>query len=246
MRVRLDISYKGTNYAGWQRQTNGLSVQQVLEDALKEAAGAKVVTHAAGRTDAGVHAYALPVHFDTECTIPADKYAVILNNLLPPDISVINSYEVAADWHSQYSCKSRTYEYKILITDPRQGIFHDTHWQIREKLDIEAMQAAAELLQGTHDFKAFSTTGSTAKTTVKTISSLEICKLTTDNCQLSIRVTADGFLYNMVRIIAAQLVKVGRGQITPAQLLAALKSGKRANCRECAPACGLYFVEAEY
>jgi len=301
MRIRIDINYRGTDYSGWQRQANGLSVQQVIEDTLHSATGAKTVIHGAGRTDAGVHAHCMTAHFDTAATIPADKFAAVLNNLLPPDISVIKSREVDRGFHSQFSCKSRTYEYKILVTPVRFGLYHDTHWQVRDTLRVDLMEETAKLLLGTHDFKAFSTAGSTATTTVRTISKLEI--VVSDQCaslrdtkqsgygnaecrmqnaeqdnniiplknsppaegcprneggaaslnsklqtlnSITITVQADGFLYNMVRVIAAQLVKAGKGLITPSAVLAALKSGKRHNCRECAPAYGLYFVEAEY
>jgi len=259
MRVLLSINFRGTAYSGWQRQTNGVSVQAVIEDALAQAVGAKTVLHGAGRTDAGVHAYRMPAHFDTAATIPADKYAVILNNLLPPDISVTDSREVPRGFHAQFSAVSRAYEYKILITPVRLGLFCDTHWQIRENLDIAAMRRAASLLVGTHDFKAFSSSGSTASTTIKTVNFIEIYNdflSPTTNRQppitlttpvgISIRISADGFLYNMVRIIAAQLVKAGRGQISPEGVLGALKSGNRRNCRECAPAHGLYFAGVDY
>jgi tRNA pseudouridine38-40 synthase len=243
MRIVLYLNFKGTAYAGWQRQKNAVSVQQVVEDALTKITGARAVLHAAGRTDAGVHAYSLPAHFDTDFPMPLERYRQVLNTVLPPDIS-INGVSLAPEgFHAQYSVTERVYEYKILLTDARRALFFDTHWQMPPPLNTALMREAAADILGARDFRAFSGAGGTPASSVRTLNGLSVDE---NGAEIILTVRANGFLYNMVRIITAQLVKVGKEQMPPAALLAKLRSGDRANARECAPACGLYFVKAAY
>jgi tRNA pseudouridine38-40 synthase len=243
MRVLLTLSFLGGAYAGFQRQTNAVTVQGLVEDALRKLTGARCVLHAAGRTDAGVHAVALPAHFDTASALPPERYARALNDLLPPAISVTGSRAVPDTFHARFDAVSRSYLYKLWQQEGKNALVSATHWQV-PALDLPVMRAAAAPLLGAHDFAAFSSAGSNpGKTTVRNVSKLEIAQAAQE---ITLTVTADGFLYNMVRVLTAQLVLAAVRRISPEEVLARLQTKTRAAAREVAPPQGLYFLGADY
>ncbi len=243
MRVKLIIEYEGTGYAGWQRQTNGVSVQEMLERAFYEASGKKAVIHGAGRTDAGVHAEAQVAHLDTDCTIPPSKISYALNMLLPPDIRVKQSAEVSEDFHARFSAKAKTYRYTFYNHTHASAIYRNTTTHIHGRLYIPAMKAAASFIRGTHDFTCFCSSGSDVKDTVRTIYRLEI---TSQEPFVYIDVTGSGFLYNMVRIIAGTLIDVGKKRISPEYVKEIVSNKDRALASATAPARGLTLKEVHY
>jgi len=243
MRIKLIVEYEGTNYAGWQRQKNGLSVQQALEEAFEKASGQRASITGAGRTDAGVHALAQVAHFDTDCTIPPEKISYAMNTHLPPDIRVKRS-ELAGDrFHARFSAAGKTYRYTIYQAPHPSAIYRNLSWHIRSDLNVSAMRAAAEHLTGEHDFAAFCAAGSEVKGTVRTIHALTI---TEAEPFLYIDVTGNGFLYNMVRIIAGTFVDVGLGRIPPERVKEILDGKDRNAGSPTAPAQGLTMVEVYY
>lgn len=205
-RILLTVEYDGTNYAGWQRQCNGLAVQQVLEETLARACGERIAVTGASRTDAGVHALGQAVHFDTATRIPPEKFPFVLNTMLPPDIRVHTGREVPPDFHARFMTCGKTYTYRILNSRHGTAIRRHTHVHVPVPLSLEPMQRAAAQLLGTHDFAAFQASGGTAKTTVRTIRRAELARA---GDEITLVVEGDAFLYNMVRIIAGTLIEIG-------------------------------------
>lgn len=254
MRVALLIEYRGTGYAGWQTQNKQKTVQQTIEDALFAAAGKRVRLHASGRTDAGVHARGQVAHFDTDAEVPATAYAAMLNHLLPPDISVTASIAAPPDFHARKSARAKTYRYLIKVSPRYHALDWDTACQTVYPLDAAEMKRAAELFKGTHDFETFHSKGSTATTTVRTITAIEVQvapDAITDGTRvtegtLSVVVTADGFLYNMVRVIVAQLMEIGQHRKFAREIPTMFAARNRAVAKEIAPACGLYLERVDY
>ena len=243
MRVLLRIEYKGTDYCGWQRQKNGLSVQEVLANAVRQTTGEASVMHGSGRTDAGVHAMGQAVHFDTHTNIPLDKLPIAINAHLPDSIRVLSAREVAPAFNARFDALSKTYLYKVYcapVSSPlREGLFAFVH----KRPDVGRMRRAAEYILGEHDFKVFQAAGGHVKTTVRTITSLEI---TENGEEISFEVTGNGFLYNMVRIMVGTLYYVGIGKIEPDDIPAILASGKRDRAGKTMPPEGLYLKEVVY
>ena len=243
MRVLIRVEYKGTDYCGWQRQKNGLSVQEVLANAVRETTGESSVMHGSGRTDAGVHAMGQAVHFDTHTSIPLEKLPIAINAHLPASVRVLSAREVAADFNARFDAVSKTYLYKMYVapvSSPlREGLFACVH----KKPNPEEMRRAATYLLGEHDFKVFQAAGGHVKTTVRTISSFEIRE---DGEELSFEVTGNGFLYNMVRIMVGTLYYVGIGKIGADEIPEILLSGKRDRAGKTMPPEGLYLKEVRY
>lgn len=212
MNILLTLSYDGTNYFGWQRQKNQVSVQQRLEEALSTLLKKEIEVRGASRTDTGVHALGQAALLKTETSIPVEKIPYAVNSFLPKDIVVTDARIVDDDFHPQYSVLKKTYQYKILNSEFRNPKLRNYSEFVREKLDISKMRDACKYFIGTYDFKAFCASGSTAKTTVRTIFDLTVVK-TGDI--IDIEVTGSGFLYNMVRIIAGTLIYVGLGKFEP-------------------------------
>lgn len=208
-RILLTVEYDGTNYAGWQRQINGLAVQQVLEEALQKATKERIVVTGASRTDAGVHALGQAVHFDTDSRIPPEKYPFVLNTMLPRDIRVHTGREVPEGFHARFMTCGKRYTYRIVNSRHASAIRRNTHVHVPLPLDLAPMQEAAKLLLGTHDYAAFQAAGGTAKTTVRTITSAELTRF---GDEIILTVEGDAFLYNMVRIIAGTLIEIGLGR----------------------------------
>ena len=242
-RILLTVEYDGSAYSGWQRQINGLAVQQVLEEALFSACGHPVTVTGSSRTDAGVHARMQMVHFDTGCTIPPEKYPFVLNNLLPPDIRVQAAREVPPDFHARFLTSGKTYTYRILNSRHGSALLRATHWHVPVPLDVSAMREALEYLPGTHDFAAFQAAGGTARTTVRTI---DYAGLRTDGPEIILTVSGNAFLYNMVRIIAGTLEEIGLHKRDPDAFSRAFSSLDRLDLGMTAPPCGLELTEVRY
>lgn len=243
MRIKIVLSYDGTDFCGWQRQTNGVSVQQTVENAVFDLTGEKVTVTASGRTDAGVHAAGQVAHFDTNANIPPEKFYKALNTFLPDSVKVLSSEKVADNFNARKSAKRKTYEYSLYLSDTEQPLKERYATRVYGDIDIEKMRSAAKLLEGEHDFKAFSATGSSVKTTVRTVYGVGIEQ---NGIDIKIRVTGNGFLYNMVRIIAGALVKAGKGELFESDIIKALKTGERNLLGETLPAKGLCLLKAEY
>lgn len=243
MRIRLDVEYDGTNYAGWQRQENARAVQQVIEDGLAKLLKRPTVLIGASRTDAGVHALGQVAHFDTDARIPADKYSYALNTLLPPDIRVRASRAVPDDFHARFSAVGKRYRYQIRSSPHAGALTRYTHAHVVYPLNDDLMRRDAQALLGTHDFGAFAASGSVVKDTVRTIYSVELSRAGDD---LTLYVTGNGFLYNMVRIVAGTLISVGTGKLDSGAFARALESGSRLDLGVTAPAHGLTLMEVYY
>ncbi|MBR1737594.1 MAG: tRNA pseudouridine(38-40) synthase TruA [Firmicutes bacterium] len=243
MKYLIKIAYDGTNYCGWQKNEGVESVQGKVEEALSKLLKKDTEIRGASRTDAGVHAKGQIAVFEAETSIPAEKFPYALNQLLPSDIRIVGGERVDDDFHPQKRVEKKTYEYLINnndFPDPRMRNF--TAYE-RKKLDIKKMAEAAEKFIGTHDFKAFCASGSSAKTTVRTIYDLTISE---NNNIISIRVTGNGFLYNMVRIIAGTLIAVGQGKIKSGDTEDIINSKQRERAGKTADACGLTLLEIYY
>lgn len=243
MRVKLIVEYDGTNYAGWQRQLNALSVQEVLERAFEAASGEPVRIHGAGRTDAGVHALAQVAHMDTQSAIPSDKICFAMNMHLPPDIRVKSSEKTRDDFHARFNAKGKHYRYTLVNAVHAPAILRHTAAHVRGDLDVEAMRDAAEYVLGTHDFASFCASGSEVTDTVRTVTSLDI---TEEDPVLRIDIKGTGFLYHMVRIIAGTLIEIGQHKRTPASMRDIIESKDRKKAGVTAPAKGLILVSVMY
>lgn len=244
MRILLTIEYNGKNYAGWQRQKNALSVQEVLEDKLAVLLRRKIVLSASGRTDGGVHALGQKAHFDYDGDVPVKKIAYAINTLLPDDVRVLSAEKVADDFHAQYSAKKKTYVYKMYVSRTLHPLKNDFYARIPyENVDFDKMRSACEDLVGTHDFVGFSSTGSGIKTTVRTIFS---ASLTRDGEDIVLEITGNGFLYNMVRIIAGTLAYIGVGLLPENAVKNVFATGDRKLAGKTYPAQGLCLKEVIY
>lgn len=242
-RVKMIVAYDGTNYKGWQVQPNGVTVEEVLNRKLSELFGEDITVIGASRTDSGVHSLGNVAVFDTETRMPADKISFALNQRLPEDIVVQESKEVPPDWHPRYQKSVKTYEYRILNRTFRMpGRRFDTYFY-HHPLDVEKMRRAAAYLVGEHDFKSFCAVNAQVKTTVRTIYGCEVEK---DGDIITIRVRGNGFLYNMVRIIAGTLIRVGGGELSPEQIPEILAAHDRSAAGPTAPAHGLTMIGIEY
>ena len=242
-RIKLVVAYDGTAYHGWQVQPNAVTVEGVLNEKLTELLGEEITVTGASRTDAGVHSLGNVAVFDTETRIPADKISYALNQRLPEDIVVQDSAEVASDFHPRFCDSKKTYEYRILNRRfPIPTLRRDTCFYYRP-LDVAAMQKAAEYLVGEHDFKSFCTVGAQVDTTVRTLYALTV---TRDEDVIKIRVTGNGFLYNMVRILAGTLISVGIHEREPEDMTRILAACDRTAAGPTAPACGLTMVGIRY
>lgn len=242
-RIKLIVSYDGTNYCGWQVQINGITVEEVLNRELSKLLNEEITVIGASRTDSGVHSLGNVAVFDTCSKIPPSKMSYALNRYLPQDIRIEDSSEVPLDFHPRYCNSIKTYEYKILnrrFDNPLLRLY--THF-VYLPLDVEKMQQAAAYLVGEHDFKSFCSARAQVQTTVRTIYSLELTKI--DDI-IHIRISGNGFLYNMVRIIVGTLLKVGLKVYPPEHVKEILETCDRNAAGPKAPAKGLTLVGIEY
>ena len=241
-RYMITVAYDGTDYCGWQIQPNGITIEQVLNEALTELMKQPVRIIGASRTDSGVHALGNVAVFDAETTIPGDRICFALNALLPEDIRVVASRQVDPGFHPRYTDSRKTYEYRIQngrIPYPTRNRY--THFT-GCPLDLEAMREGAAFLVGKHDFKSFCAAATSVKTTVRNVLSIDIRKeiLTGPGApEIVIEITGEGFLYNMVRIIAGTLIKVGLHVYPPEHVGEILEARDRDRAGETAPAKGL-------
>lgn len=242
-RILLTVEYDGTAYAGWQRQINGLAVQQVLEEALEKATGRPVTVTGASRTDAGVHAHGQAAHFDTESSIPPEKYPFVLNTMLPRDVRVLSGREVPPDFHARFMTCGKQYTYRIINSRHGSAIRRNTYTHVPVPLDMAAMEHAAQTLLGKHDFAAFQASGGTAKTTVRTIRRVS---LTRQSDEITLTIEGDAFLYNMVRIIAGTLIEIGQHRRGEDAFTRAVASGSRLDLGLTAPPHGLELTRVDY
>lgn len=235
-RFKLIVEYDGTAYCGWQRQQNGPSVQQEIERALSKLTGEAVSVVGSSRTDAGVHARGLCAHADSATRIPADKLAFALNTMLPPDIRIRESALAPQGFHARYSACGKIYRYTFYNErhDRALGRQYGAHWPA--PLDERAMDGEAQALVGTHDFAAFAASGSVARSTVRTIYRASVRRA---GGEVTLLLLGDGFLYNMVRIVAGTLAEVGCGKRAPGAIARAIETGDRLALGQTAPARGL-------
>lgn len=241
MRYKITLSYDGTDFCGWQSQPNGKSVQDAVENAIEKLFGEKTRAVGSGRTDAGVHAVAQVAHFDCEKILPEKNVIGGMNAYLPRSVKVLSA-EVADDcFDARKQVKKKTYMY-LMYNGAELPVLDGRALCIGDGINISAMQDAAKCLIGTHDFATFMAAGSSAKTSVRTVYDVRF------ECMrdkfIEFYITADGFLYNMVRIIVAQLVKIGRGESV--DLLALMEKRDRNYAKELAPASGLYLYRVQY
>ena len=243
-RIKLTVAYDGTDYCGWQTQPNGITIEEVLNKKLSKLTGENIVIIGASRTDSGVHAMGNVAVFDTKSPIPPERFSYALNQKLPDDIVIVKSEEVPSNWHPRYQVSRKTYEYRILNRTFRMPNRRLDTYFYHHKLDVDKMKRAASYLVGEHDFKSFCAVGAQVKTTTRTIYSCEVEK--DGNDIITIRVTGNGFLYNMVRIIAGTLIRVGGGELAPDEMPQILGKKDRTAAGPTAPAHGLTMMGIEY
>ena len=243
MRVKMIVAYDGTNYCGWQIQPNGITIEQVLNEHLSRLLKEDIKVTGASRTDAGVHSLGNVCMFDTNTRMPAEKISYGLNQKLPEDIVVVDSCEVSADFHPRFSKSRKTYEYRILCREFPQPVKRLYSYFTYHKLDVKRMQEAAAYLVGEHDFKSFCSVNTVVESTVRRLDSVAVEE---QGEEIVIRVRGNGFLYNMVRIIAGTLMEVGMGKTEPEELPGILNALDRQAAGPTAPACGLTLVQYEF
>lgn len=242
-RVLLCVAYDGTNYAGYQFQENAPTIEGELNKALSDLHGEEIVVIGASRTDAGVHALCNMVVYDTNARMPGDKVSFALNVRLPDDIRIVWSKEVALDFHPRHVTTEKTYEYHIYNGDfmpPTKRLYC---YQVRDKLDTSAMKKAGTCLVGEHDFKSFCSIHTNATTTVRNLISIDV---TSEGDEVVIKVCGNGFLYNMVRIIAGTLIEVGLGRRSADGVFDALEALDRQKAGPTAPAKGLILAKFDF
>ena len=245
--IKMTIEYEGTNYHGWQAQKNAVAICDVVTKAIRTATGEEdVKLIGASRTDAGVHAYGQVVNFNTCANIPPDKYPFVLNVLLPDDIVVKESREASERFHAQYYAKGKAYSYLIYSGKTPSALMRNRAYFVPVKLRIGKMQEAALHFLGSQDFSAFCAAGAMVKSFVRTVHSLEVRKVGDNGDVIEIAISGNGFLYNMVRIIAGTLVDVGKAKIAPGDVPQIIASLDRRRAGRTAPPQGLYLNEVFY
>lgn len=247
MRYVAAIAYDGTNYAGWQRQKNAVSVQETLENALERAFGKKIVVTASGRTDAGVHAAAQIVHFDAEGGVPPTRLPEAINRFLPDDIAILKGARAREGFDSNRTAKKKTYKYSLYVSKRRQPLLERYAVRADDAPSAEKLQKAARLTCGEHDFKAFCAANSSVKTTVRTVYDVEVKECTEEDVRLvDFFVTGNGFLYNMVRTMVGEILALASGRRTEESLKKAFETGKRELLDKTMPAKGLTMKSVDY
>jgi len=242
--IKITIEYEGTSYKGWQRQANGITVQEVIENVLSKITGEVIKLFGSGRTDSGVHAIAQVANFKTESSLSTGQLMKGMNTSLPGDIVIIKCDEVPSDFHSQYSAKRKTYMYRILNRPHPSALLRHTTWFRRNKLDLESMRKAVELLPGEHDFRLFAHSDITVRTTVRTVYS---ANLTRRGDLLIFEIEANGFLKRMVRMITGALYQIGTGKMTIVEFGEMLNTKKPEDINFIsAPARGLFLKKVDY
>jgi tRNA pseudouridine38-40 synthase len=245
--LKLTIAYEGTHYVGWQIQPNGISIQQVLESAWHSVTGESLRITASGRTDSGVHALGQACSLETRSVLPVDRLTSALNAHLPGDIRVLGTEEAVTGFHAIRDATGKTYRYCLQDGSCIDLFQRNYCWYIPVRLDVPAMQRAAACLIGQHDFSSFQASGSDRQDAIRTIRKLQIgCRSAAASRMIDLEVSADGFLYNMVRNIVGTLVAVGRGKQPESWVAEVLAGRDRRLAGPTAPAQGLFLVEVEY
>lgn len=240
MRYKIVLSYDGTEFCGWQHQPSGNSIQDAVERAGEKLFGQSITVVGSGRTDAGVHALGQVAHFDCDKELPIKNIVGGLNAYLPPAVRVINAERAEDSFDARKSAKKKTYMY-LMYTGDKHPVLNDRAVNVGESFDIDGVNAAAQALIGKHDFATFMAANGGAKTSVREVYSAHAER---DGRFIKFYISANGFLYNMVRIIAAQLIKIGGGE--KIDLAEKLAMCDRACAKDIAPACGLYLNHVEY
>ena len=243
MQMLLTLSFDGTAYHGFQVQKNALSVCEVLQNGMQQLYGMRPPVKGCSRTDAGVHALGYCVSYAPPKDIPPQKLPLSPNRFLPDDIRVLAAVPVADDFHARYSAVSKEYVYKIWNSPVDDPFTSGYHWRVSQPLNEEAMAQAAAFAVGTHDFRAFMSTGSKIKDTVRTVHFFRVQR---EDKQIMMHICANGYLYNMVRILVGTLVEAGAGRMPPEGMRAALESGQRSMAGDTAPAKGLFLYRVNY
>lgn len=242
--IKLTIMYDGKDFNGWQKQPNKLNIQGTIEKVLSEMTGEEIELNASGRTDAGVHSFGQVANFKTNSKIPIEKFPIAINSKIKKSIVITNAEEVEERFHSRYNCKRKTYRYVIDNSEFPTPIYRYLEYHIPNKLNIEEMKKAAKYFEGEYDFKAFKSSGTSSKSSVRTIYKAEVKKA--ENNRIYIELTGNGFLYNMVRIISGTLVEVGLGKIKPEEIKNIIESKDRHKAGKTLPAHGLYLMNVNY
>lgn len=246
MNFLLTLAYDGTNYCGFQVQPNGRSVAAAFQDALEAVLGMRPDIKGCSRTDAGVHALGFRLNFHADTRIPPQKLPLALNQHLPPDIRVLDAVLVPEDFHARYAAHTKTYLYRI-HNSPIDSPFEARYYtRVPGRLDAEKMQQAAQHFVGTHDFLALCAAGSSAAAHGDTVRTITACNVVRRGDEIEVTVTADGYLYNMVRILAGTLCEAGAGRLEPEAVPAILASRDRAKAGPTLAAKGLFLKSVEY
>ena len=241
--IKLTIEYDGKDFNGWQKQPNKLNIQGEIEKAIGKITGEEVILIASGRTDAGVHALGQVANFKTNSKIPIEKIPIAINTKLKHSIRIINAEEVENQFHSRYNCKKKTYRYIINNSKNGTAIYRNQQYNFSEKLNETKMNEAIKHFIGEHDFKGFKASGTSSKSSIRTIYSGCVKR---ESDLITIEITGNGFLYNMVRIIAGTLLEVGIGKIKPEDLPNIIETGDRQSAGKTLPPQGLYLVKVDY
>ncbi len=241
--IKLIIEYDGKGFNGWQKQPNKPNIQGEIENAIERITGEKVELYASGRTDAGVHAIAQTANFKTNSSIPIEKLCLAINSQLKKSIVVKEATEVDENFHCRYNCKGKKYRYIINNSINGSAIYRGLEYHMLAKLNVDKMREAAKFFVGVHDFKAFKSSGTSSKSSVREIYTAEVIE---EGERIKIELTGSGFLYNMVRIISGTLVDVGLGKIKPEEIKDIIENKDRTKAGKTLPAHGLYLVEVYY
>ena len=243
MNIKIILAFDGTNYHGWQEQENASTIQGELLQAIKSVMGDVQGVTGVSRTDSGVHAHYFVANFRTQKDIPLSNIKKAINSHLPHDIRVLDAQRADDDFNARFDCKNKTYIYRICNSEVQSPFERLYSWHFPHKLDISKMQEAAGYFVGEKDFSAFCASGEQREGKVRTINSLTISK---ESDIVTIEVNADGFLYNMVRIIAGTLIEIGIGRYEPRDVKAIIEACDRTKSGQTAPSCGLFLKKAYY
>ena len=241
--IKLTIEYDGKDFNGWQKQPNKLNIQGEIERAIENITGEKVDLIASGRTDAGVHAIGQVANFKTDSNIDINKVPIAINSQVKNAIRIQNAEEVEENFHSRFNCKRKTYRYVIDNSKYGTAIYRNLTYHMPIKLDVEKMKKAIKYFEGEHDFKAFKSSGTSSKSSVRTIYSANVL---VEGNNIVIDLTGNGFLYNMVRIISGTLVDVGLGKIKPEEIPNIIESKDRSKAGKTLPPQGLILLKVDY
>ena len=241
--IKLTIEYDGKKFGGWQKQPTKLNIQGEIEQAIKEITGEDIELNASGRTDSGVHSLGQVANFKTNSDISIEKFAIAINSKFKKSIVIKKAEEVDKDFHARYNCKGKKYRYIINNSYQGTAIYRDLECHIPQKLDVQKMKEGIKYFEGEHDFKGFRASGTSSKNTVRNIYKAEIKQ---EGERVIIELTGNGFMYNMVRIIAGTIVDVGMGKIKPEEISQIIEAKDRSKAGKTLPPHGLYLVEVYY